>query len=490
MMESESINFTTGPQQKQQTFPDKDEGEKVIIEMSPMPREGSATTEATTDTTGTMETTSKDDKKKKTKKSSKRKKNSKKGSKRSKSKSMYRDPEGYTGNEVHHENPKEKRRSTISFSGSTRLGTLHNASQTQLPASASPVLDPYSQYGREESSEMLTSPFLDSGTASHRMSTTSYIHPRSMSVMDNGGGDPSNYFHTDAHQSLRLRDENSGRVIIDTEPTGLFHDTFSFLMTAQYPCEKQIKTKMEHLKKSCVVKGKMSNIMNNMPYGMNNNVDNNTPEVEIYEDEVVEKGAFTNNNTSKRETKKAKLKEEFQPKVEDYIPNVLLSPNAKKLLTVNSDDWYLPFFLGWLVILLQIFIYLIVFLNILRNGGEPPNADTLMRMAQIFALMVALYTQSDLVDAVFMLTEGTQHFRRITTKKKFYVSNMMRLGAGHLGIVASFVLVVYAIDVVELLLNFTGKRLQCFVLLSFRYQYLTVLRACLQYSNRIRRLFG
>ena len=55
-----------------------------------------------------------------------------------------------------------------------------------------------------------------------------------------------------------------------------------------------------------------------------------------------------------------------------------------------------------------------------------------------------------------MLSEGSKSFNEISTPLKFTTSNVMRLVAGNLGIVASFGLVVYAPDVIDLLLNFTA----------------------------------
>ena len=97
-----------------------------------------------------------------------------------------------------------------------------------------------------------------------------------------------------------------------------------------------------------------------------------------------------------------------------------------------------------------------VLLNTYQNNGQPPNADTTLRLAQGFALLVSLYTQSDLVDGLFMVTEGWKPFQSISTPVKFSTATVLRLMVGNLGIVSSFVLVIYAPDVVDLLLNFTA----------------------------------
>ena len=201
------------------------------------------------------------------------------------------------------------------------------------------------------------------------------------------------------------------------EEAELFTDTFSFLMTGRYPCEKLTK----------------KNDNNPMSTGTSNTAFS-------VEDEACGGGAEV---------------ELTSMALEPTTAVRAISKNERKLSKVDPDWICFPFVTGFFVLSLQIFIYLIVLIATIDDGAPPP-ADTLLRMAQFFALIVALYTQSDLVDAIFLLTEGSERFEEITTPFKFTVSNIARFIAGNLGIVASFALVIYAPDVIDLLLNFTA----------------------------------
>ena len=48
----------------------------------------------------------------------------------------------------------------------------------------------------------------------------------------------------------------------------------------------------------------------------------------------------------------------------------------------NPDAYCLPFWLGFFVIVSQLFIYAIVLANVLRDP-VPPNADLVLRLAQV-----------------------------------------------------------------------------------------------------------
>jgi hypothetical protein len=75
---------------------------------------------------------------------------------------------------------------------------------------------------------------------------------------------------------------------------------------------------------------------------------------------------------------------------------------------------------------------------------------------QIFAVIVTLYTQSDFIDGIFLITERWKAFKDVTTPVKFNISAIMRVLAGNVGIASTFVLVMYSTEVVDLLLNFTA----------------------------------
>ena len=89
--------------------------------------------------------------------------------------------------------------------------------------------------------------------------------------------------------------------------------------------------------------------------------------------------------------------------------------------------------------------------RLLSNPNRFPSS-----LFQIFAVTVTVYTQSDLIDGIFLLTEGSQNLLKFTTPPKFFFSVCLRIVAGTFGIAATFLLIIYSTEVVELLLNFTA----------------------------------
>ena len=157
----------------------------------------------------------------------------------------------------------------------------------------------------------------------------------------------------------------------EEEGEDLLDDTFTFLMTAKYPfenllCSKKMKS---HLDVS------ESNAAGSGGYGF---------EEEEQEEEL------TMFDMSHKKAKGTAATE-----------------------GVNPDSLYLPFWVGWFVIISQLFIYAIVISNVFRDP-VPPDADVVLRMAQIFAVFVTLYTQSDFIDGIFLLTERWKAFKGIT----------------------------------------------------------------------------
>ena len=71
-------------------------------------------------------------------------------------------------------------------------------------------------------------------------------------------------------------------------------------------------------------------------------------------------------------------------------------------------------------------------------------------------MMVTLYTQADFIEGVILFTEGYHVFQDVTTRVKFALSTVMRIIIGTAGMFATFLLVMFSTEVVEMLLNFTG----------------------------------
>ena len=72
---------------------------------------------------------------------------------------------------------------------------------------------------------------------------------------------------------------------------------------------------------------------------------------------------------------------------EETKKNVVVNQNEQKLKTVDEDRMYLPFWLGWFILVLQMFIYVVVFIANFQKG-EPSPSDLLMGLAQVHTLML------------------------------------------------------------------------------------------------------
>ena len=67
-----------------------------------------------------------------------------------------------------------------------------------------------------------------------------------------------------------------------------------------------------------------------------------------------------------------------------------------------------------------------------------------------------MYTQSDFIDGIFLLTERWKAFAEISTAFKFNLHALSRILVGNIGIISTFLLVMYSTEVIDLLLNFTA----------------------------------
>ena len=294
----------------------------------------------------------------------------------------------------------------------------------------------------------------NSSAASTTVSTSPRQRRKKKTKSGGGGGqqDPEGYVVRDneveaggRENSKKGREEETSNVVA-IEETELFTDTYSFFMTARYPCERICGSH------------RTGNSNNNI-----NGINDNTLDLS---EERKEMATTAEKNFVDGNAEDCNNDNDDGVTMDDgmMMGTTKINKNQQKLYQVDSDKFCLPFWMGWFIVGLQLFIYIVVILSTTTQSGQPPNADILMRLAQAFALIVAMYTQSDLVDAVFMLTEGSQQLQnnhddvndKITTPFKFALSNVMRFVAGNLGIVSSFVLVIYAPEVVDLLLNFTA----------------------------------
>lgn len=134
---------------------------------------------------------------------------------------------------------------------------------------------------------------------------------------------------------------------------------------------------------------------------------------------------------------------------------------------IISETWGFPFVASLIIFCLQVTTFILVILDLAAQGdnnnvfGVPANVSAQLRTTQFIALLVAVLTQGDLRTAFTLLRDGfTKDFDasfNYTSHLKYRVSVICRAISGSIGLMVSFVLIVTAPSVVELLLNFTGK---------------------------------
>ena len=133
---------------------------------------------------------------------------------------------------------------------------------------------------------------------------------------------------------------------------------------------------------------------------------------------------------------------------------------------IISETWGFPFVASLIIFCLQVTTFILVILDLAAQGdknnvfGVPANVSAQLRTTQFIAVLVAVLTQGDLRTAFTLLRDGfTKDFDAsfdYTSHLKYRLSVACRAVSGSIGLMVSFVLIVTAPSVVELLLNFTG----------------------------------
>ncbi|CAJ1961835.1 unnamed protein product [Cylindrotheca closterium] len=138
---------------------------------------------------------------------------------------------------------------------------------------------------------------------------------------------------------------------------------------------------------------------------------------------------------------------------------------------VASCHWRtLPFWISLFIIFgFQIFLLVLLLEDQVNWGGDnvlgiPANVETTVRTAQILALIIALFDQDDirigiegLSDGVPSLYNGDGRFERVNVMQ-WAMAYALRFGQGFLGLFCSFLLLVQAETVFDVLLNFLGVK--------------------------------
>lgn len=144
-----------------------------------------------------------------------------------------------------------------------------------------------------------------------------------------------------------------------------------------------------------------------------------------------------------------------------------LLPQDTFSMMIIAETWTLPFTASLIIFTLQVTIFVLTLLDLAREGepgnafGVPANVSAELRATQFIAVLVAVLTQGDLRTASILLRDGfNKDFDTAfmeTAPWKFHMSIAARTVSGSIGLLVSFVLIITAPSVVELLLNFTGK---------------------------------
>ena len=144
-----------------------------------------------------------------------------------------------------------------------------------------------------------------------------------------------------------------------------------------------------------------------------------------------------------------------------------LLPQDTFSFLIIAETCGFPFVAALCIFTLQVTTFVLVLLDLAAGGeagnlfGVPANVSAQLRTTQFIAVLVAVLTQGDLRTAFTLLRDGfTKDFDAAfieTAQWKYRFSIVARAVSGSIGLMVSFVLIVTAPSVVELLLNFTGE---------------------------------
>lgn len=153
----------------------------------------------------------------------------------------------------------------------------------------------------------------------------------------------------------------------------------------------------------------------------------------------------------------------------DYHDEQFILPRDVYSVVASCHWRTVPFWISLFIIFgFQIFLLVLLLEDQVNWGGDnvlgiPANVETTVRTAQILALVIALFDQDDirigiegLSDGVPSLYNGDSRFKRVNVLQ-WAMAYTLRFGQGFLGLFCSFLLLVQAETVFDVLLNFLGK---------------------------------
>lgn len=157
----------------------------------------------------------------------------------------------------------------------------------------------------------------------------------------------------------------------------------------------------------------------------------------------------------------------------DLETNERIVAVTERHLTQDTFSFFLfvsprnfSFWFSLVVFMSQVATFSLVLADIVDIGAPrnkfniPPNVESTVRATQVIAILIAVFTQQDIRNAMNMLRDGyrPEYFIAFdgANLSKWLLSILLRILAGVLGLVVSFLLIMQAETVIDLLLNFTA----------------------------------
>eukprot|EP00526_Cylindrotheca_closterium_P000026 CAMPEP_0113614218 /NCGR_PEP_ID=MMETSP0017_2-20120614/7048_1 /TAXON_ID=2856 /ORGANISM="Cylindrotheca closterium" /LENGTH=872 /DNA_ID=CAMNT_0000523369 /DNA_START=40 /DNA_END=2658 /DNA_ORIENTATION=+ /assembly_acc=CAM_ASM_000147 len=144
---------------------------------------------------------------------------------------------------------------------------------------------------------------------------------------------------------------------------------------------------------------------------------------------------------------------------------VELSEGGNFRLKHRSRDYLcLPFWFSFAIVVLQFGVYVLALYTAANfNNPENPldfpvNVDPYTRTAEFIAVVITVYTQNNIFQGLDLFVQSFKYIGKVpgVTVYKCYLGALTQVNLGIFGIFVTFVLIMQAQDVVDLLLDFTA----------------------------------
>ncbi|CAB9526338.1 peptidase C11, clostripain [Seminavis robusta] len=186
-------------------------------------------------------------------------------------------------------------------------------------------------------------------------------------------------------------------------------------------------------------------------------------EKKVLEMADLEKKVFELTNTTKNYGQKIETLEAAQEETPSKCKTL---PEDTFSFLLTSSKASPSFWLGTVVFVFQMAIFVLFYLDMLALGEEgnkfgiPANANQELRFTQFIAIIVAIFTQGDLLTSLDLFHDGycedLHTFFPKATRPKYLYSLLARVAEGAFGLFVTFLLIVTSDTVVNLLLSFTA----------------------------------